>query len=125
MEAVTGSAVDTIDVVEISAAVVLVGFSVDAEDTIAVVVVIVEVVLEAAAVVADAFVVSVADEAEVVATVVVVVAAVVVVVAAVVDTEVVVVKATAFHFWQALPFTVHCCTLAPLDFSAFATSTAA
>lgn len=51
--------------------------------------------------------------------------AVVVVVVVVVVVAAVVVKATAFHFWQALPLTVHCCTLAPLDFSAFATSTAA
>ena len=57
--------------------------------------------------------------------VVVVVVVAVVAVVVVVVSVVVVVKATAFHFWQALPFTVHCCTLAPLDFSAFATSTAA
>ena len=51
----------------------------------------------------------------------VVVAVVVVVVVAVV----VVVQVCTSHFWQALPFAVHCWTLAPLLRSALATSTAA
>ena len=74
------------------------------------------------AVVLDVLAVAVAGT---VAAVVFAAVAVVVVVVVVVVVAAVVVKATAFHFWQALPLTVHCCTLAPLDFSAFATSTAA
>lgn len=78
------------------------------------------------AVVLDVLAVVVAGTvAAVVFAAVAVVVVVVVVVVAVVVVAAVVVKATAFHFWQALPLTVHCCTLAPLDFSAFATSTAA
>ena len=74
------------------------------------------------AVVLDVLAVAVAGT---VAAVVFAAVAVVVVVVVVVVVAAVVVNATAFHFWQALPLTVHCCTLAPLDFSAFATSTAA
>ena len=78
------------------------------------------------AVVLDVLVVVVAGTvAVVVFAAVAVVVVLVVVVVVVVVVAAVVVKATAFHFWQALPLTVHCCTLAPLDFSAFATSTAA